>query len=104
MPCWQCKAGWFNIRCGAQLLECNGKVPAWDGADFAVAACAEAAQALAMLGRFLSATILSALTAAPAAAQSASSAVPEPSGMALLGLGLAGVALGRHLSRRPPQD
>lgn len=40
--------------------------------------------------------------AAPAAAAPFGGSLPEPSGMALLAIGLAGVVIGRRLSRRPP--
>lgn len=40
--------------------------------------------------------------AAPASAASFGVSLPEPSGMALLAIGLAGVVIGRRLSRRPP--
>lgn len=54
-----------------------------------------------MPGRTLSALLLSLLAALPAHAQSASAAVPEPSGIALFGMGLAGIIIGRRLARRP---
>ena len=57
-----------------------------------------------MLGRFLTPILIVVSGAMPALAQSTSSVVPEPSGLALLGIGLAGVAAGRILSRKPPQD
>lgn len=57
-----------------------------------------------MLGRFLTPILVVVSGAMPALAQSTSSVVPEPSGLALLGIGLAGVAAGRILSRKPPQD
>ena len=57
-----------------------------------------------MIGRTLSSILLSLAAAAPAAAQSASAVVPEPSGMVLLGMGLAGVVIGRALARRKPGD
>ncbi|MBN8501284.1 MAG: PEP-CTERM sorting domain-containing protein [Sphingomonadales bacterium] len=44
------------------------------------------------------------LTASPALAQSAGSVVPEPSSVALFGLGIAGLVIGRHFSGRRPKD
>jgi hypothetical protein len=55
-----------------------------------------------MLGRYLTPILAVTLGAAPALAQSTSWVVPEPSGLALLGIGLAGIAAGRFLSRKPP--
>lgn len=40
--------------------------------------------------------------AAPTSAPSFGASLPEPSGLALLAIGLAGVVIGRRLSRRPP--
>ena len=57
-----------------------------------------------MIGRTLSSFVLALAAAAPAAAQSASAVVPEPSGMVLLGMGLAGVVIGRALARRKPGE
>lgn len=57
-----------------------------------------------MVRRLLTLTVLALAAVAPAAAQAASTIVPEPSGAALLGIGLAGVTIGRILSRRPRQD
>ncbi len=57
-----------------------------------------------MLGRIAFLILIALLGASPAHAQGVSSVVPEPSGLALLGIGLAGIAVGRILSRKPPQD
>ena len=43
------------------------------------------------------------LSASPALAQ-AGSTIPEPSDMALLGLGLAGLVIGRYAARRKPDE
>ena len=45
-----------------------------------------------------------AVVSAPALAQSGGSAIPDPSGIALFGLGVAGVVIGRHFSRSKPGD
>ncbi|HEX4847533.1 MAG TPA: PEP-CTERM sorting domain-containing protein [Novosphingobium sp.] len=55
-----------------------------------------------MVARIASLVLLAAALSTPALAQAASTAIPDPSGVALFGLGLAGVILGRHLSRRRP--
>lgn len=61
-----------------------------------------------MIGRNLSLSFqsvtLALLLASPAAAQSASAVVPEPSGLVLLGMGLAGVVIGRVMARRRPGE
>ncbi|HCF24860.1 MULTISPECIES: PEP-CTERM sorting domain-containing protein [unclassified Novosphingobium] len=57
-----------------------------------------------MLGRIATPILVVLIGATPALAQSTSWVVPEPSGLALLGIGLAGVAAGRILSRKPPQN
>jgi uncharacterized membrane protein AbrB (regulator of aidB expression) len=55
-----------------------------------------------MLGRSLIAFLFAALAAAPALAQAGGTSIPDPSGIALFGMGLAGVIIGRHFSRRRP--
>lgn len=57
-----------------------------------------------MIGRTLSSILLVLGAAAPAVAQSASAVVPEPSGLVLLGMGMAGVVIGRALARRRPGE
>lgn len=57
-----------------------------------------------MSGRGSLSILVSLLAAAPAAAQSASAVVPEPSGLVLLGMGLAGVVIGRAMARRRPGE
>lgn len=57
-----------------------------------------------MQGRSSVLAVLAALIATPAFAQSGGSAIPDPSGITLFGLGLAGVWVGRRFSRRPPED
>ncbi len=61
-------------------------------------------QGRAMLGRSASFLLLAAFAASPALAQSAGTAIPDPSGIALFGLGLAGVIIGRHFSRSKPDE
>ncbi len=61
-----------------------------------------------MIGRSLSLLIPASLagvflSAAPAMAQAGSS-IPEPSDMALLGMGLAGLVIGRWAARRKPDE
>lgn len=55
-----------------------------------------------MFGRSLTTLLIAAIAASPALAQSASTSIPDPSGIALFGMGLAGVIIGRHFSRRRP--
>ncbi len=55
-----------------------------------------------MFGRSLTLILMTAFAAAPALAQSGGTSIPDPSGIALFGLGLAGVIIGRHFSRRRP--
>lgn len=55
-----------------------------------------------MAGRVFSFSLLVTM-ATPALAQSVGATIPEPSSLALLGFGLAGVALGKRLSR-PRRD
>lgn len=57
-----------------------------------------------MIGRTLSSILIALAAATPAAAQSASAVVPEPSGLVLLGMGLAGVVIGRAMARRNPDE
>ncbi|NCU12293.1 MAG: PEP-CTERM sorting domain-containing protein [Sphingomonadaceae bacterium] len=57
-----------------------------------------------MSGRGSLSILVSLLAAAPAAAQSDSAVVPEPSGLVLLGMGLAGVVIGRAMARRRPGE
>lgn len=57
-----------------------------------------------MVVRILLTLFVAALAAGPVLAQSGSSAIPEPSTMVLFGLGIAGVALGRHYASRRPDE
>ncbi|MEQ1494993.1 MAG: PEP-CTERM sorting domain-containing protein [Novosphingobium sp.] len=57
-----------------------------------------------MFVRILSTLFIAALAAGPALAQSGGVAVPEPSTMALFGLGAIGVLVGRRLSSRRPDE
>lgn len=52
--------------------------------------------------RFALAVVGSALVAVPAHAAD-SVALPEPGSLTLLGLGVAGVLIGRTIARKPPQ-
>ena len=54
-----------------------------------------------MFGRSLTAAF-AIFVASPALAQTGGSSIPDPSGIALFGMGLAGVIVGRHFSRRRP--
>ncbi len=56
------------------------------------------------LPTILSAAGLSALLATPAFAAEGSVALPEPSALLLLSLGVAGVAIGRRFSSKRPRD
>jgi hypothetical protein len=55
-----------------------------------------------MFGRSLTLTLIAIFAASPALAQSGGSSIPDPSGIALFGMGLAGVIIGRHFSRKRP--
>jgi hypothetical protein len=77
-------------------------VPPWDAAVFAVAQFASPEQCRGMLGRSLTLILTTAIAASPALAQSGGSSIPDPSGIALFGMGLAGVIIGRHFSRKRP--
>ena len=77
-------------------------VPPWDAAVFAVAQSASPEQARVMLGRSLTLIFMTAIAASPALAQTGGSSIPDPSGIALFGMGLAGVVIGRHFSRKRP--
>lgn len=57
-----------------------------------------------MFARILLTLFVAALAAGPALAQSGSSVIPEPSTMVLFGLGVAGVAIGRHYASRRPDE
>ncbi|GGB95062.1 hypothetical protein GCM10011494_11890 [Novosphingobium endophyticum] len=53
--------------------------------------------------RYLPSAVCAWLAPVPAFAAGAA-VLPEPSSLALLGIGIAGVILGRHLSSRKPRD
>ncbi|MBB4859575.1 hypothetical protein HNO88_002904 [Novosphingobium chloroacetimidivorans] len=56
------------------------------------------------LPTILTAVVLAVACAMPALAASGSVALPEPSALLLLGLGVAGVAIGRRFSTKRPRD
>lgn len=55
-----------------------------------------------MFGRGVALIYMTIVAASPALAQTGGSSIPDPSGIALFGMGLAGVIIGRHFSRRRP--
>lgn len=55
-----------------------------------------------MFGRGLALIFMTATALSPALAQTGGSSIPEPSGIALFGMGIAGVIIGRHFSRKRP--
>ena len=57
-----------------------------------------------LLSRYLPALALVLFAADPALASGGGTPLPEPSGLLLLGLGIAGVAIGRRLSSRRERD
>lgn len=56
------------------------------------------------LPTFLTAAALTVALCPPAFAAEGSVALPEPSALLLLGLGVAGVAIGRRFSSKRPRD
>jgi len=83
-------------------------VPAWDGASESLAAMQQSAQVAAMnRGRFISiaslAVVLCLGGASPALAANGQS-IPEPSTLALLAMGAAGLIIGRRAAKRPPEE
>ena len=56
------------------------------------------------LPTILSAVVLTAALATPASAAEGSVALPEPSALLLLSMGVAGVAIGRRFSSKRPRD
>jgi hypothetical protein len=83
-------------------------VPAWDGASESLAALQQEAQIAAMnRGRFISivsfAIVLGLGAATPALAANGQS-IPEPSTLALLAMGAAGLIIGRRAAKRPPEE
>lgn len=57
-----------------------------------------------MVARALTLLLGSAAALTPAMAQSVGSVVPEPSAIALFGLGVAGLIIGRHYASRRPDE
>lgn len=83
-------------------------VPAWDGRGESLAALQQSAQVEAMnRGRFISIASLAAVlclgAATPALAANGQS-IPEPSTLALLAMGAAGLIIGRSVAKRPPEE
>jgi pyridoxal biosynthesis lyase PdxS len=59
---------------------------------------------LRQLPTILTAAVLTAILSAPALAAGGSVALPEPSALLLLSMGVAGVAIGRRFSSKRPRD
>jgi hypothetical protein len=83
-------------------------VPAWDGPSESLAALQQEAQVAAMnRGRLISvasgAAMLCLGAATPALAADGMS-IPEPSTLALLAMGAAGLIIGRRVAKRPPEE
>jgi uncharacterized membrane protein YfcA len=59
---------------------------------------------LRQLPTILTAAVLTSLVSTPAFAADGSVALPEPSALLLLSMGVAGVAIGRRFSSKRPRD
>lgn len=83
-------------------------VPTWDGPSESLAALQQSAQIAAMNRGHLTsiasfAAVLCLGAASPAFAANGQS-IPEPSTLALLAMGAAGLIIGRRAAKRPPEE
>jgi hypothetical protein len=83
-------------------------VPTWDGPSESLAAMQQSAQVAGMnrghLNSIASLAAVLCLGAATPALAADGQSIPEPSTLALLAMGAAGLIIGRRAAKRPPEE